>query len=202
MNTVNGSVEVAFAGPLRPAELETVNGSVTVTCARDSSFRYDLQTVNGRIRSEFAELSVEGKWGPKEARGDVQRRARGGCRSRRSTARSGSSRRRSPTPAESLQPHSPVVDSGLHRKESAMPNESAPPPSVPASARRPPPPAAGRARRQAPGCWSSRYLGLLALIPLIVEKNDRDVQWHAKHGLVLLGVFFIGWVGDLHASAT
>jgi hypothetical protein len=30
------------------------------------------------------------------------------------------------------------------------------------------------------------YLWLLALIPLIVEKNDREVQWHAKHGLVLL----------------
>lgn len=70
-NTVNGSVEVSFNGLLRKSDLETVNGSVTVTAARDSSIRYNLQTVNGRIRSEFAELSVEGKWGPKEARGDV-----------------------------------------------------------------------------------------------------------------------------------
>jgi uncharacterized membrane protein len=30
------------------------------------------------------------------------------------------------------------------------------------------------------------YLGILALIPLLVEKNDKEVQWHAKHGLVLL----------------
>ena len=30
------------------------------------------------------------------------------------------------------------------------------------------------------------YLGILALIPLLVEKDDREVQWHAKHGLVLL----------------
>ena len=30
------------------------------------------------------------------------------------------------------------------------------------------------------------YLGLLALIPLLVEKEDREVQWHAKHGLVLM----------------
>ena len=29
------------------------------------------------------------------------------------------------------------------------------------------------------------YLGLLALIPLLVEKDDREIQWHAKHGLVL-----------------
>lgn len=31
------------------------------------------------------------------------------------------------------------------------------------------------------------YFGPLALIPFLVEKDDRDVQWHAKHGLVLCG---------------
>ncbi len=71
VNTVNGSVDVAFAGPMRKAELETVNGSVTVSCSKESSIRYDLQTVNGRIQSEFASLNVEGKWGPKEARGEI-----------------------------------------------------------------------------------------------------------------------------------
>ncbi len=30
------------------------------------------------------------------------------------------------------------------------------------------------------------YLYILALIPLLVEKDDAEVQWHAKHGLVLL----------------
>ena len=30
------------------------------------------------------------------------------------------------------------------------------------------------------------YLGILAVIPLVAEKEDREVQWHAKHGLVLL----------------
>ena len=29
------------------------------------------------------------------------------------------------------------------------------------------------------------YLWILAVIPLLVEKDDREVQWHAKHGLVL-----------------
>ena len=29
------------------------------------------------------------------------------------------------------------------------------------------------------------YLWILFLIPLLVEKNDAEVQWHAKHGLVL-----------------
>lgn len=38
------------------------------------------------------------------------------------------------------------------------------------------------------------YLWLLALIPLLVEKDDREVQWHAKHGLVLTGVELILWV--------
>ncbi|MES1254919.1 MAG: hypothetical protein ABUS56_04885 [Acidobacteriota bacterium] len=30
------------------------------------------------------------------------------------------------------------------------------------------------------------YLWLLALVPLLVEKQDADVQWHARHGIVLM----------------
>ena len=30
------------------------------------------------------------------------------------------------------------------------------------------------------------YLWLLALVPLLTEKDDKEVQWHAKHGLVLM----------------
>jgi uncharacterized membrane protein len=30
------------------------------------------------------------------------------------------------------------------------------------------------------------YLGPLALIPLVAEKDDTEVQWHARHGLLLL----------------
>lgn len=32
------------------------------------------------------------------------------------------------------------------------------------------------------------YLWLLALWPLLAEKEDAEVQWHAKHGLLLFGV--------------
>jgi hypothetical protein len=71
VNTVNGSVEVSFAGPMRQTSLETVNGSVTVACARESSIRCTLQTTNGRIQSQFPEVTIEGKWGPKEARGAI-----------------------------------------------------------------------------------------------------------------------------------
>jgi hypothetical protein len=30
------------------------------------------------------------------------------------------------------------------------------------------------------------YLWPLALVPLLLEKNDAEVQWHAKHGVVLM----------------
>jgi len=30
------------------------------------------------------------------------------------------------------------------------------------------------------------YLWALAIVPLLVEKQDPEVQWHAKHGLVLM----------------
>ena len=39
------------------------------------------------------------------------------------------------------------------------------------------------------------YLWLLALSPLLVEKEDREVQWHAKHGLVLTVVEVIVMIG-------
>lgn len=39
------------------------------------------------------------------------------------------------------------------------------------------------------------YLWLLALIPFLVEKDDKEVQWHAKHGLVLAAAEFLLWIG-------
>jgi len=35
------------------------------------------------------------------------------------------------------------------------------------------------------GNVKARPIWLVALIPLLVEKDDKEVQWHAKHGLVL-----------------
>lgn len=35
------------------------------------------------------------------------------------------------------------------------------------------------------------YLWLLALVPFLVESEDQDIRWHAKHGLVLLGAEII-----------
>jgi uncharacterized membrane protein len=39
------------------------------------------------------------------------------------------------------------------------------------------------------------YLWLLAIVPLLVEKNDADVQWHAKHGIVLMLAEIVVLVG-------
>jgi uncharacterized membrane protein len=72
------------------------------------------------------------------------------------------------------------------------PTDNAPPPAPPAS--EPPPQRTAR-----PEVVSDNrtvmivlaYLGLLALIPLLVEKDDSEVQWHAKHGLVLVAAEFI-----------
>jgi uncharacterized membrane protein len=38
------------------------------------------------------------------------------------------------------------------------------------------------------------YLWLLALIPLLVEKEDSEVQWHAKNGLVFTAAEFVVYV--------
>jgi uncharacterized membrane protein len=38
------------------------------------------------------------------------------------------------------------------------------------------------------------YLWLLALVPLLVEKNDSEVQWHAKHGIVLMVAEIVVWI--------
>jgi uncharacterized membrane protein len=38
------------------------------------------------------------------------------------------------------------------------------------------------------------YLWLLALVPLLVEKNDSEVQWHAKHGIVLMIAEIVLWI--------
>jgi uncharacterized membrane protein len=38
------------------------------------------------------------------------------------------------------------------------------------------------------------YLWILALIPLLTKKDDREVQWHAKNGLAILGAEIVLWI--------
>jgi len=64
---------------------------------------------------------------------------------------------------------------------------SAPPP--------PPPPSSGTGGSSNRGLMIAlSYLWLLALIPLLVEKDDAEVQWHAKHGLTLLVAEIALWL--------
>lgn len=35
------------------------------------------------------------------------------------------------------------------------------------------------------------YLGILALIPFFAKKDDREVQWHAKNGLVITAAWIV-----------
>lgn len=82
------------------------------------------------------------------------------------------------------------------------PPPSAPPPP-PGDGGAPPPPPSGGGDTAAGGPVSPNrslmivlsYLWLLALIPLLTEKEDKEVQWHAKHGLVLMVAEIVGWIG-------
>jgi uncharacterized membrane protein len=41
------------------------------------------------------------------------------------------------------------------------------------------------------------YLWLLALVPLVGERQNPDIQWHAKHGIVLMVaelILFVGYI--------
>lgn len=74
-------------------------------------------------------------------------------------------------------------------------NDGAPPPPPPA-----PPPDSGGVSDNRNVMIVLSYLGILALIPLLVEKNDKEVQWHAKHGLVLIVAEFVIWTALTFAA--
>lgn len=72
-----------------------------------------------------------------------------------------------------------------------------PPPSYtppPPPTGTPPPPPTGAASPNRGLMLVLCYLWILAVVPLVVEKNDPEVQWHAKHGLVITIAEIILWV--------
>ena len=76
------------------------------------------------------------------------------------------------------------------------PQDSAPPPPPPPAEPPPQEPAAKEVVSENRNVMIVlSYLWLLALIPLLVEKDDREVQWHAKHGLVLTVVEVVAMIG-------
>lgn len=77
--------------------------------------------------------------------------------------------------------------------DNAPPSTPPPPQSPPPG---PPPPQAAP-----PGGSDDRglmivfsYLWILCLVPLLSKKDNADIQWHAKHGLVLMVAEFLAWV--------
>ncbi|MGE5236200.1 MAG: hypothetical protein ACM3O7_07620 [Acidobacteriota bacterium] len=67
-------------------------------------------------------------------------------------------------------------------------------PAAPQTPPPPPPPPAAPASSNRNLMIVLAYLWLLALVPLLAEKDDQEVQWHAKNGLVLLVAEVIFWI--------
>ena len=77
-----------------------------------------------------------------------------------------------------------------------VPPSTPPPPGGSYTPPPPPPPGMG-----GPSTSSDRtlmlvlsYLGILALIPLITKKEDREIQWHAKNGLAITVAWIVFWI--------
>ena len=52
-----------------------------------------------------------------------------------------------------------------------------------------PPPPAGASGSRDTAMLVLSYLWFLSIIPLVTKKEDREVQWHAKNGLILAIVY-------------
>lgn len=87
--------------------------------------------------------------------------------------------------------------------EAEVPSPPPPPPAEPPAAPppAPPPPAQGGASDNRGLMIALSYLWLLALVPLLVEKDDAEVQWHAKHGIVLMVIEVAIWLGLIMFNA-
>jgi uncharacterized membrane protein len=82
---------------------------------------------------------------------------------------------------------------------SDIPSYTPPPPPPPPTGGSytpppPPPPAGGAPSSDRTIMLVLSYLGILALIPLLVKKDDKEVQWHAKNGLGLTVAWILLWI--------
>ena len=71
---------------------------------------------------------------------------------------------------------------------SEMPPSSVPPPYTPPPGAAPPP-GSGNSDRSLMLALS--YLFFLGIVPLLMKKDDRDIQWHAKNGLFIFLAYFV-----------
>lgn len=79
---------------------------------------------------------------------------------------------------------------------SDIPSYTPPPPPPPGGSYTPPPPPppGGAPSSDRTIMLVLSYLGILALIPLLVKKDDKEVQWHAKNGLGLTVAWILLWI--------
>lgn len=70
--TVNGSIKATMdeLSTTEKTSFETVNGSLNLFLPENANAELEVDTTNGKINSEF-QLTVEGKYGPKQARGKI-----------------------------------------------------------------------------------------------------------------------------------
>jgi hypothetical protein len=70
--TVNGSINASMGSSNWPnsLDLETVNGSITVTLPAETNTRFRAETVNGNISTDFP-LTIQGKLSPKHIEGTI-----------------------------------------------------------------------------------------------------------------------------------
>lgn len=81
-------------------------------------------------------------------------------------------------------------------EENSTPTPPGAPPETPPQAPpvSTPPPPGGNAGYVSPNrtiMLILAYLSVLALIPLLTEKEDKEVQWHSKNGLVITAAWII-----------
>ena len=98
-------------------------------------------------------------------------------------------------PRPPASPATPAPESRPPAPESAAtPPAAAPPGNPPPGAASPGTPPPGNPPPNRGLMLVLAYLWLLALVPVLVEQQDQEVRWHARHGLVLFGAEFVGFM--------
>jgi uncharacterized membrane protein len=68
------------------------------------------------------------------------------------------------------------------------------PPPPPYSSPPPPPPMSSAPNSNRGIMIVLSYLGILGLIPLLADREDSEVQWHARNGLILTVAMVLIWI--------
>src|SRR5205823_3807031 len=90
-------------------------------------------------------------------------------------------------PFHLLADHEVAEAAGHHETPYTPPPPPPPPPGGSYTPPPPPPPGAPAPNSDRTIMLVLSYLGILCLIPLLMKKDDPEVQWHAKNGTVLFG---------------